>query len=164
MFKERSARKLLDAAGSRSSSSLKNACADHMAPKDMTMTEPVKPTAKTKLDVTNIKGSVFRSRKVVQIAGNVEEDSTPMDFSVARDALVQRSKRNGHNAQVVNKVFLRKKKFERMEMESRRKSTMGLVLKPSWDLGDPLEGRPSNVYEKKFVQDIAPKKSFEDLP
>ena len=112
---------------------------------------------------THSKESVFRPKKVVHTADSVEEDSTPVDFRAAREALVQRGKKNGHNTQVVNKVFLRKQKFEKLEEDSRRKS-IGLVLKPSWDIGDPSRGGPSTVYEKKYVQDIAPKKSFEELP
>jgi hypothetical protein len=39
------------------------------------------------------------------------------------------------------------------------------LLKSSWDQTDPTTtGRPSNAYDKKYVQDIAPKKSFEELP
>ena len=97
----------------------------------------------------------------------IEEDNTPVDFSAARDALVQRSKQNGHNTQVVNKVYLRKKKIERRVDENRRKSMgMGLVLKTSWELPDDSKGAPSNTYERKLVSvmDIAPKKSFEELP
>ena len=91
----------------------------------------------------------------------IEEDTTPVDFSAARDALIERSNKNGHDAQVVNKVYLRKKNIERREDESRRKSMhTGLVLKPSW------ESDASGSYEKKFVPvtEIAPKTSFEDLP
>lgn len=89
----------------------------------------------------------------------VEEDKTPVDFSAARDFLVQRSNKNGHDTQVLNKVSLRKKNIERQVDDSRRKS-MGLVLKPSWDLSE------GNTYEKKYVPvtEIAPKKSFEELP
>jgi len=91
-----------------------------------------------------------------------------MDFRAARNALVQRSKKNGHKTQVVNKVFLRKKKFEKMEEDNSRRQSkgVGLVLKSSWDIADSSRGRPSTVYEKKYVnaQDIAPKKSFEELP
>eukprot|EP00536_Pseudo-nitzschia_multiseries_P005672 jgi/Psemu1/318710/estExt_fgenesh1_pm.C_1090002 len=105
----------------------------------------------------------YGSKETVQI----DEDQTPVDFRAARKALIERSKRNGHSAQVVNKVFLRKKKFEKLEEESRRKSIgVGLVIKTSWDLADTSNGRPSNAYEKKIVQSLntAPKKSFEDLP
>lgn len=106
-------------------------------------------------------------KKAVEVAEPVEEDTTSVDFRAAREALVERSKKNGHNAQVVNKVFLRKKKFEKLEQESRRKSMgIGLVMKTSWDIAEPSKGRPSTVYEKRVVpmQNIAPKKSFEELP
>jgi len=167
-FKERSARKLLNT----SSSSLKAVSSPTRLKRPTTLASPSsitidtdKANLKVEYSITNDKASVFRPKKIVQIAESAEEDSTPMDFRAAREALVQRSKKNGHNTQVVNKVFLRKKKFEDMEDKSRRKS-MGLVLKSSWDLGDPSRGRPSTVYQKKYVQaqDIAPKKSFEELP
>lgn len=94
----------------------------------------------------------------------VEEDTTPVDFRAARQALIQRSKQNGHKMQVLNKVLLKKSKFERIEREHRRRSTTQLVHKASWDEPDEKSGLPSNSYEKKYVSDIAPKKSFEDLP
>ncbi len=122
-FKERSARKLLDASST------------------------------TRLSASN---------EGVRRVGPIDEDTTPVDFSAAREALVQRSNKNGHDTQVVNKVFLRKKKIERQVDESRRKSiSQGLVLKPSWEVADD-----SNTYEKKYVpvMEIAPKKSFEELP
>ncbi len=121
-FKERSARKLLDA------------------------TPTVRPSA---------------SKEGASRVGPIEEDTTPVNFSAAREALVQRSKINGHDTQVVNKVFLRKNKIERQVDESRRNSlSQGLVLKTSWDSSE------SGTYEKKYVpvMDIAPKKSFEELP
>jgi hypothetical protein len=97
----------------------------------------------------------------------IDEDTTPVDFRAARDFLVQRSNKNGHDTQVKSKVSIRKKRIERQEEESRRMSmSEGLVLKHSWDLSDTSDGRPSNVYEKKYVpaNDIAPKRSFEELP
>lgn len=95
----------------------------------------------------------------------VVEDDTHVDFRAARAAVLQRGKTNGHKMQVVNKVYLRKQKYEKIEEESRRKSSVhGLVQKPSWDLVDPTTGRPNNSYERHFVSDVAPKKSFEDLP
>jgi len=153
-FKERSARKLMGATSTRPSgskpipsvsSSDSNEGTNRVAP------ESEKVSA-------DPKESIFRP---------LEEDKTPVDFRSAREALVQRSKKNGHNAQVVNKVLLRKKKFEKLEDESRRKSmSTGLVLKTSWDISESSDGRPSNVYEKKYVNanDIAHKKSFEELP
>jgi hypothetical protein len=95
----------------------------------------------------------------------VDEDTAPVDFRAAREALVQRSKKNGNRVDVVNKVYLRKKKFEKIEEEKRRMScAQGLIMKPSWDHANPLKGFPSDSFEKKLVSDIAPKKSFEELP
>jgi hypothetical protein len=101
---------------------------------------------------------------VVELAPYVEEDKTPFDFRAARDSLVQRSRKNGNAVQVVNKVYLKKNKFENIEKENKRRSGAFGLLKPSWEHTGPSEGRPSNAYDKKFVADIAPKKSFEELP
>ena len=146
-FKERSARKLTVATSTRPSGKPTSS---------LTSNSIVDGTSRAVPD------DLERSEKIV-----VEEDNSPVDFRAARDALVQRSNRNGHDTEVVHKVFLRKKKFEKLEEESRRKSmSVGLVLKPSWDKADASTGRPSNVYEKKYVpaNDIAPKRSFEELP
>lgn len=174
MFKERSTRKLVLAparSGLRpakpkepvalASSTNLNVGTNRVAPEYDVLTKPETTTTKKPEE------PVFRSKKAVQISKSVEEDKAPVDFRAARDALIERSKKNGHSTQVVNKVFLRKKKFEKLGEESRRKSMgVGLVLKTSWDIADTSKGRPSNVYEKKYVptQNIATKKSFEELP
>jgi hypothetical protein len=102
---------------------------------------------------------------VVELAPNVEEDKTPVDFRAARQAVLQRGKTNGHQMQVINKVYLKKSKFEKIVKEHKRRSGPCGLLKSSWDQTDPTTtGRPSNAYDKKYVQDIAPKKSFEELP
>jgi hypothetical protein len=96
---------------------------------------------------------------------SVEKDQTPVDFKAARQALIQRGKQNGHPMQVVNKVYMKKTRFEKLEMEQqRRRSGPQGLLKPSWEEADPTTGLPSNSYDKKFVPNIAPKKSFEELP
>jgi hypothetical protein len=51
-----------------------------------------------------------------------------------------------------------------MEKETKRRSGAFGLLKPSWEQVDRTEGRPSNAYGKKYVEDIVPKKSFEELP
>ena len=93
-----------------------------------------------------------------------EEDQTPVDFRIARQALIQRGKQNGHAMQVVNKVYMKKTKYENIEREHRRRSGPQGLLKPSWEEADPGSGRASTAYDKKYVSDIAPKKSFEELP
>jgi len=177
LFKERSSRKL-SAGPSRMSAKpaqsyrAKEAEALAAAGDFNEGTNRVAPEENTvaKLETTNVMYSEqpeYGLEEVQDSFDTVDEDQTPVDFRAAREALIQRSKKNGHNAQVVNKVFLRKKKFEQLEEESRRKSVgVGLVIKTSWDLADTSKGRPSNLYEKKIVQapNIAPKKSFEDLP
>ena len=101
----------------------------------------------------------------IENSSSHDEDTTPVDFGNARKALIQRSRRNGHNAQVVNKVFLKKNKFEKWEQEMIRGTGPKGLMKASWSQADTATGRPSRgVYEKSFVPDIAPKKSFEDLP
>lgn len=95
---------------------------------------------------------------------DVEEDKTEVDFRTARQALIQRGKQNGHQMQVVNKVFMKKAKFEKLEMEQRRRSGIHGLLKTSWEEADPSAGLPSNAYDKKTIPNIAPKKSFEELP
>jgi len=160
-FKERSARKLMGATSTRPSGKTASSASTNLDEGTFRVS-PEEMTARI-----DPKDSIFRSTNVVQISDPVEEDSTPVDFRAARDALVQRSKKNGHNTQVVNKVTLRKKNFERLEADSRRKSmSVGLVVKTSWDVADSSKGCPSNAYEKKYVpaSAIAPKKSFEELP
>lgn len=105
-----------------------------------------------------------REEQMVAAPTPVEEDATPVDFRAARQALIQRGKQNGHKMQVANKVFLKKSKFEKLEKEQRRRSQPFGLLKPSWDEADSESGLPSGAYERKFVEDIAPKKSFEELP
>lgn len=109
-------------------------------------------------------GSVVEPTPTSEVSFQVEEDRTPVDFRAAREALIQRSKQNGQKMQVVNKVYLKKTKFEKIEKEHRRLSGPQGLLKPSWEEADSTTGRPSTAYDKKFVPDIAPKKSFEELP
>jgi hypothetical protein len=95
-----------------------------------------------------------------------EEDQTPVDFRSARMALIHRGKQNGHEMQVINKVFLKKSKFEKL-IEAENKQRLGvqeLLHKPSWEEVDPSTGLPTNAYDKKILPNFAPKKSFEELP
>jgi hypothetical protein len=160
-FKERSARKLLNSDHSSASTGVTNDNAKMTSSYAIAAQKPKNVLQSN--NITDDREPVFKSKKDVRIANSIEEDSTSVGFRKAREVLVQRSKQNGNSVEVVNKVFLRKKKFEKMEAESQRKS-MGLVLKPSWDLGDSSKGHPSNAYEKRYFQDVAPKKSFEELP
>lgn len=82
-----------------------------------------------------------------------EQERLP-DFQSARQILVQRAKANGNAVDVASKVQLRKAKFERLEMEVRRKSSPHGLLKPSWE--ETEDGR-SSMYVKKYVADVAPK-------
>lgn len=154
-FKERSARKLLQGNSSENNTPIKPPAQEQVEPSQQVKEQPTEPEVEASAD-TSILGDLN--------SASFEEDSSSVDFRAARDTLVTRSKKNGHKVQVVNKVYLRKNKFEKMEAENRRKSGPHGLLKLSWDVASPASGRPSNVYEKKFVSDIAPKKSFEELP
>jgi hypothetical protein len=97
-------------------------------------------------------------------SGIAVEDVSPVDFRAARNALVERSKLNGHKIQIVNKVYLRTKKYEKLEEDNNRRKTSVHALKPTLDPVNPSKGRKMNSYERHFVSDIVLKKSFDDLP
>jgi hypothetical protein len=161
-FKERSARKLLE----------RNAVKETTAPKPqreslVIMQVPEKKSIEISSASTMIPNDAYRGAESSgdsNHGSSVVEDDAPVDFRAARAALVQRGKKNGHEMQVVNKVYLRKKKYEKIEEENRRKSSVHGLLKPSWDLVDPSKGLAKNTYEKHFISEVAPKKSFEELP
>jgi hypothetical protein len=90
-----------------------------------------------------------------------QEEEPPVDFHAARRLLVERSKANGNDVEVVSKVQVRTAKFEKLEKESRRVSGAHTLLKSSWEEAE--SGRRSS-YVKKYVPDICPKKSFDQLP
>lgn len=95
----------------------------------------------------------------------LEDENCAVDFRVAREILVQRSKSNG-NPVDASKVQLRKAKFEMLEREARRKSSQSastsLIMKTSWE---EAGSTGTSVYVKKnYMKDIAPKKSFQELP
>jgi hypothetical protein len=93
---------------------------------------------------------------------NVDSEAT-LDFKAARQLLVQRSEVNGNPLSDMTKVQMRKNKFERWEKDLRKGSGPNGLLKQHWAQGDGVESS-STGYSKTFVQDIAPKKSFEELP
>ena len=93
------------------------------------------------------------------------ENTMSVSFKAARESLIGRSMQNGQKVEAVTKVQHQKSKLEQLEVKNRRKSDMnGPLKKPTWDSVQSSSGRPSTVYEKKYVPDIAPKKSLEDLP
>jgi hypothetical protein len=94
---------------------------------------------------------------------NSEQFDSPVNFNSARDKIVQRSKASGKGVEVLSKVKIRKAKYERLQKDSRRMSAPHGLLKASWDEADAAVG-PSNSYTKKYVADIVPRKSFEELP
>ena len=99
----------------------------------------------------------------------VEEDKTPVDFRAARELLIQRSKQNGNEVKLVSKVQTRANKFEKISKDTKRRSSCTGLLKPTWDSNSSVTGSvasnaPSNAYTKSFVEDVAPQKSFDELP
>jgi hypothetical protein len=86
-----------------------------------------------------------------------------VDFKAAREKLLQRSAQNGNPVMVFSKVQRRKQKFERLQQEMRQSSNPMGLLKPTWEQPS-ADGGPTTAYKKTFVDNIAPRKSFEDLP
>ena len=153
-FKERSARKLMESTTLQSTTKVTDQMAAASA---STRSEPE--------DSIKIQDTCLQEvSPSLDVNATIEEDTASVDFRAARNALVQRSKKNGHKVDIVNKVYLRKKKYEKIEEENKKSNVQGLLLKSSWDHADPSKGLPSNSFEKKFVSDIAPKKSFDELP
>ena len=125
-------------------------------------TGPLTPLQETGSTLESI--STSKQGSAVELTYQVEEDTTPVDFQAARRLLVERGRNNGNDVHVLNKVHLRKNKFEQIEKEMKRRSNAFGLLKPSWEHADPSKGQSSDAYEKTFKEDIAPKKSFEELP
>lgn len=99
----------------------------------------------------------------------VEEDKTPVDFRAARELLIQRSKQNGNEVKLVSKVQTRANKFEKISKDTKRRASSTGLLKPTWDCNSSVAGSvasdaPSDAYIKSFVEDVAPQKSFDELP
>ena len=100
---------------------------------------------------------------------NNHSDSNVVDFHLARDMLVQRSKANGNDVDVMTAFERRKARFQQLERESmhrRQSSTNASMMhsqlyKATWD---KTSSSAINGYVKSFKEDIAPKKSFSDLP
>jgi hypothetical protein len=92
---------------------------------------------------------------------NNDDDGANVDFHVARKLLVQRSKANGADVDIVNPFHLRKAKFQQLEKESTRRQSSVMaatsLYKPTWDVNN-------GGYVKTYKEDIAPKKSLNDLP
>lgn len=91
------------------------------------------------------------------------DEEEAFDFRAAREKLVKRSAQNGNPVKVINKVQLRKQKFEKIQADMRKQSAPMGMLKPTWEQAAPEVG-PTTSYTKNFVDNIAPKKSFEELP
>jgi hypothetical protein len=88
--------------------------------------------------------------------------SSPVfDFKAARQLLVQRSAANGNPVKVISKVHTKASRFERMQKEVLKGTGPKGLLRPSWE---PVQDRPLGAYNKTFLPNIAPQKTFEDLP
>lgn len=108
--------------------------------------------------------AIFRSSSTTECCPTQEEEQEqepPVDFHAARRLLVERSKANGNDVEVASKVQKRTAKFEKLDKKSRRMSGPHTLLKSSWE---EAEGGRRNSYVKKYVPDICPKKSFDQLP
>jgi hypothetical protein len=155
------------------------------APKERTIFRPqteVKPDARRKsiiafpTEKATKERSIFRPQTEVKTDARreittafptlqiSEQNESPVNFHSARDKLVQRSKTNGKGVEVLSKVKIRKAKFERLQKDSRRMSAPLGLLKASWSDEGDAEVKASNTYVKRYVEDIAPQKSFEELP
>ena len=106
---------------------------------------------------------------------NNHSDNNVVDFHLARDMLVQRSKANGNDVDVMTAFQRRKARFQQLEKEAlqRRQSSAvngsnsSALYKAAWENTNGSTGTgviPTNGYVKTFKEDIAPKKSFHDLP
>jgi len=94
---------------------------------------------------------------------NVEISSDEVvDFKAARELLVQRGEKNG-NPVMLSKVQMRKAKFEKWEHDLKKGSGAHGRLKSAWEQAAPSKG-PSDKYIRSYVSDIAPKRSFDELP
>lgn len=89
--------------------------------------------------------------------------SQPLGFKVARQLLVKRSEQNGNPVAVLTKVQMRKNKFERWERDQMKGTGPKGLLKPSWEQSEG-NNLPITEYSKTFVEDIAPTRSFDELP
>lgn len=89
---------------------------------------------------------------------NIEVPS--VDFHSARSLLVKRAKQNGAPVEVLTKVSRRKAKFEQWTKDMQSKQAKTGLLKPTWSQEETI---PSQ-YTKRFVDNVAPRKSFEELP
>ncbi len=131
----------------------------------------------SKTMTTTLKGvAVSEDAKALLTAEHSQSESKPddqseskpdeeetFDFRAAREKLLKRSAQNGNPLKVINKVTLRKQKYEKLQAEMKRQTAPMGLLKPTWEQVPPDVG-PTTSYTKNFVDNIAPKKSFEDLP
>jgi hypothetical protein len=104
--------------------------------------------------------------KAATASSVIDEDTTSVDFLAARQLLIQRSRQNGNALKVASKVQRRADQFERINKDAKQRLSATGLLKPTWESNSQdgnTEG-PSHSYTKTFIEDIAPKRSFEELP
>ncbi|CAB9496057.1 expressed unknown protein [Seminavis robusta] len=101
---------------------------------------------------------------VVGVVPMVDEDTTSVDFRAARQLLIQRSKNNGNELKVASKVQRRAGKFEQINKDTKRRMSATGLLKSTWETNGSPDKGASDAYTKSFVEDVAPMRSFEELP
>jgi hypothetical protein len=89
------------------------------------------------------------------VEARMPPSSSTLDFRHVRDIAVKRSESNGSAEEMVQ---LRKKKFEKIQKDLRRRTGTHGLLKASW------EGEEGGNYIKKYVSDIPPKRALHELP
>jgi len=94
---------------------------------------------------------------------NNKDEGGDVDFRAARERLIQRSQMNGNPVKVWSKVERKTQKFENINKEFLKTNGPMGRLKPTWEHSESSEAA-STTYEKNFAEDIAPQKSFEELP
>jgi len=128
---------------------------ERKAAKQMTPTQGTAISTSEKAPVT--------TDQAAKLSEPTTEEEEAFDFRAAREKLLKRSAQNGNPVKVINKVQLRKQRFEKIQAEMRRQSAPMGLLKPTWEQAAAEVG-PTTSYTKSFVDNIAPKKSFKDLP
>jgi len=127
----------------------------------------VAPHVETKEKEEAVRSEPLRSTETIALDTEKVSPAQKEEFGFAalRDRVVKRSKENGNPVNVVTKVHLRKSKFERWQKELGKGTDPHGLLKAAWSEDASVEGKPStSSYSKGYIEDIAPKKSFDELP
>jgi hypothetical protein len=106
--------------------------------------------------------SSFTDVRQAIVQDNNNNDGNVVDFHSARDMLVQRSKANGNDVDIMTAFQRRKARFQQLEKDSLHRQSLSVcaknnIYKTNWDT-------TNHGYTKTYKEDIAPKKSLNDLP